>query len=95
MNFHLWTVIKGQALADFIAEFTYFDAAKVTGMTNNVEAVKATRVRERENFVPIEGDAEQWTLYVDNISNDTGSEVGMMLMSPDGHTIHCAIDKAK
>ena len=95
MNFHLRIAIKGQALADFIAEFTYFDAAKVTGMTNSVEAVKAAGVRERENSVPIEGDVEQWTLYVDNISNDTGSEVGMILMSPDGHKIHCAIDKAK
>ena len=51
-------VIKGQPLADFIAEFTYSNATEVTGMTNNAEAVKAIGVREKENFVPTEGDAE-------------------------------------
>ena len=45
---------KGQALV----EFTYSNAAEVTGTSNNTEAAKATRVKERENSVPIEGDAQ-------------------------------------
>ena len=53
--------------------------------------MKTTEVRERENSVSIEGDAEQWTLYVDSASNDTKFEAGMMLISPEGHKIHCAI----
>ena len=28
---------------------------------------------------------------MDNASNDTGSRAGMMLISPEGHKIHCAI----
>ena len=79
--------IKGQALA----EFTYFNVAEVTGMTNSVEATKAAGVREKENSVPTEGDAEQWTLYVDDSSNDTRLGAGMMLISFEGHKIHCAI----
>ena len=57
-------MIKGQPLVDFIAKFTYSNAAEVTGTANNTEVAKAARVREKENFVPIKGDAEQWTLYL-------------------------------
>ena len=55
-------MIKGQALADFIVEFTYYNAAEVTGTTNGAEAAKATKVRGREDTVPIERNVEQWTL---------------------------------
>ena len=48
-------------------------------MANSVEAAKAAGVRERENSISTEWDAEQWTLYVDDASNDTGSRAGMML----------------
>ena len=50
--------IKGQAFADFISEFTYSNATEVTGTTSNTEAVKAARVREKENSIPTEGDAK-------------------------------------
>ena len=36
-------------------------------------------------------DAEQWTLYVNNTSNDTESGADIMLISPKGHKIHCAL----
>ena len=39
----------------------------------------------------MKGDAEQWTLYVYNALNDTGSGASMMLISPKGHKIYCAI----
>ena len=91
VNFRLRTVIKGQALVNFIEEFTYSNAAKVTKTTNSAEAAKATRERERDDSIPTEGNAEQWTLYVDDASNDNGSRASMMLISPKGHKILCAI----
>ena len=36
-------------------------------------------------------DAKQWNLYMDSASNDTGSGAGIMLISPEGHKIHCAL----
>ena len=84
-------MIKGQALADFIVEFTYSNAAKVTGTTDSVEAAKAARVRERDNSISTEEGAEQWTLYMDGASNDNGFGVGMILISPEGHKIHRVI----
>ena len=36
-------------------------------------------------------DIEQWTLYVDGASNDIGFGAGIMLISPKGHKIHCAL----
>ena len=84
-------MIIGQALANFIVDFTYSNTAEVIGTTNSTEAAKVTRVREKENSISIEGDAEQWTPYVDGASNDTGFEAGMMLISPERHKIHCAI----
>ena len=59
-------------------------------MANSTEVTKAAGVREKENSVPTEGDAEQLTLYVDDASN-TGFRAGMMLISPEGYKIHCAI----
>ena len=76
-------MIKGQALTDFIAKFTYSNTTEVTGTTSNTEATKAVGGWEKENSIPIEGDAEQWTLYVDDASNDTGLGAGIMLISPE------------
>ena len=60
-------------------------------MTNNIEAAKVVRVREKEDSVPTEENVEQWTLYVDNASNDTGSRADMMLIGLEGHKIHYAV----
>ena len=46
---------KGQALADFIAEFTYSNAAEVTGTADSVEVAKVAEVRGREDSVPTKG----------------------------------------
>ena len=91
VNFHSRTTIKGQAIVNCITEFTYSNTVEVTGMTNSTEIVKAAGVKEKENSVPVEGDAEQWTPYVDGTSNDIGSRASMMLISPKGHKIHYAI----
>ena len=81
--------IKGQA--NFIAKLTYSNTAEVTMMANSTEATKEAGVRKKENSVLTERDAEQWTLYMDDTSNDTGSGAGMILISPEGHKIHWAI----
>ena len=84
-------MIKGQALADFTTEFIYSNVAEVTGTANSTEAVKAAGEREKKNSVPTKGDVDQWTLYMDDTSNDTVSRAGMMLISPLRHKIHYAI----
>ena len=43
VNYHPRTVIKGQALANFIAEFTYADTTEVARTTKGVEAVKVVQ----------------------------------------------------
>ncbi|KAL5550934.1 hypothetical protein UlMin_001110 [Ulmus minor] len=63
--------IKGQALADFIAEFTYTPemSEKITTQTQN----------------------SQWKLYVDGSSTETSSGAGIILVSPDGVKLSCAV----
>ena len=36
-------------------------------------------------------DIEQWTLYVDDASNENGSGASMILISPEGYKIRCAL----
>ena len=66
--------IKGQALADFIAEFT---------------APKDKRPEE----VPQDPTSKlpKWKLYVDGSSNEGGLGAGLILISPEGHWMHCAL----
>ena len=33
----------------------------------------------------------KWGLYVDGSSNDGGSGVGLIVVSPKGHRMHCAL----
>ncbi|PON34666.1 Ribonuclease H, partial [Parasponia andersonii] len=68
------TAIKGQALADFIAEFTY-------------DVDLPTRVLKK----PASGTSKLWKLYVDGSSNENGAGAGLVLISPEGHNIHCAL----
>ena len=58
VNLYPRIVIKGQALANVIAEFTYSNTVDVTGTANNIEVAKASGVREKENSEPTEGDTE-------------------------------------
>ncbi|KAL5537530.1 hypothetical protein UlMin_042831 [Ulmus minor] len=65
------TAIKGQALADFITEFTYTPemSEKIMTQTQN----------------------SQWKLYVDGSSTETSSGAGIILVSPDGVKLSCAV----
>ncbi|XP_022864755.1 uncharacterized protein LOC111384672 [Olea europaea var. sylvestris] len=62
--------IKGQALANFVAEFT------------NVSEVE-------EVMEPVE--PPTWNLFVDGLAGETGLEVGVVLVSPEGHKLNSAV----
>ena len=91
LNFCPRTVIKRQALANFIPEFTYADTAEVAGMVDISEAAKVVEAQGEKNSVLTNWDVEHWTLYVDAASNDTGYGACMMLSSLKGHKIHCTL----
>ena len=64
------TAIKGQALADFMAEFTYPEDP-----TEEVEP--ATLPPD------LQGSHPAWTLFMDGSSNSQGSGAGVILITPD------------
>ena len=45
INYRPQTIIKGQALVDFIAEVTYSNTTEEAGTTNNVEATKEVEMK--------------------------------------------------
>ena len=49
VNYRPKTIIKGQALADFIAEFTYTDTTEVAGAARGTEAAKVVETGDGEN----------------------------------------------
>ena len=58
-------------------------------MVDNTEAAKVVEAQGEKNSAPMRGETVQWTLYVDGAPNDTGSGADIMLISPEGHKIHC------
>ena len=77
--------IKGQTLA----KFTYADTVEVTGMADIAEVVKVVEAQGEKNSAVAKG---QWTLYVEGAFNDTRSWASIMLISFEGHKIHCALN---
>ncbi|KAL5565982.1 hypothetical protein UlMin_029146 [Ulmus minor] len=65
------TAIKGQALVDFIDEFTYTPEMSKKLMTQTQNS--------------------QWKLYIDGSSTETSSGAGIILVSPDGVKLSCAV----
>ena len=72
------TTIKGQVLANLVAEFTEHPE---TGVVEGVElrGVQVTMVVVHE--------CPSWNLYVDGAANQKGSKVGKVIVSPDRITI--------
>lgn len=64
------TAVKGQALTDFVAEFTPVPEVE-------------------EEMEPVE--PPTWNLYVDGSSGESGSDAGVVLISPEGHKLNCAV----
>ena len=89
------TTIKGQTLVDFITEFTYSNTTEVAGTIDIVEAMKKVEMEKdktaAKRFEDDNWHGEKWILYIDGASNKNGSGVGMMLISPKEHKIHCAL----
>ena len=73
IQFKPWTTIKGQALADFIVEFTY-----------------TPEMADREKLM-IQTQDSQWKLYVDGSSTENSSGAKIILVSPDGVELSCAV----
>ena len=94
MNFCTRMAIKGQALADFLAVITYANTIEVARMVDNVEAAQVGEAQREKNSTLVKGDAEQWTLYVDDTSNDTEFEASIMLISPEGHKMTLSLECA-
>ena len=67
------TSIKGQVLADLVAEFTESEIEKLLSSGNMDEKLVGTI---SQYCLPT------WEVYVDGASNKKGSEVGLVLVSP-------------
>ncbi|KAK0603822.1 hypothetical protein LWI29_009058 [Acer saccharum] len=65
--------VKGQAISDFIAEFTEPDA-------------EVRRIMEDEQTNKF-----QWKLHVDGSSNTHGSGAGIVITTPEGDAVECAM----
>ena len=66
------TSIKGQVLADLVAEFTELEIEELPSVGNMDEKLVGTISQYR---------LPTWEVYVDGVSNQKGSEVGLVLMS--------------
>ncbi|KAM1440333.1 hypothetical protein ACFXTO_008592 [Malus domestica] len=65
---------KGQAVADFIADFTY-----PVDIVSTLKEVVSLPLEAQK----IEPTAPTWSLYVDGSSNQQGCGVGLVLTTPD------------
>uniref|UniRef100_A0A2N9IK88 RNase H type-1 domain-containing protein n=1 Tax=Fagus sylvatica TaxID=28930 RepID=A0A2N9IK88_FAGSY len=72
------TAIKGQVLADFIAEFA---------PENNNQSTREERPKDIEQNLEKKG----WALYVDGAANSRGSGLGIVLISPEGELLEQAV----
>ena len=66
--------IKGQALIEFIIEFTTLEDKRL----------------EEAPVIPM-AKIPKWGLYVDGSSNERGLGASLILVSPEGHQMHCAL----
>ena len=72
------TSVKGQVLADLMAEFTE-PTLKEISTTQNMDGKLVDTISLQEPPV--------WKVYVDGAANQKGSRVGLVLISPDKLTI--------
>ena len=72
------TAIKGQALANFVAEFTY-----LTMVLRGAVDMPSTSVEHKKDDEPTDP-SNVWSLRIDGSSNMNGSGVGIILESPTG-----------
>ena len=58
VNFYPRMEIKGQALVDFIVEFTYVSTVEVAGMADDVEVAKVVETRDNKGSVPTQEETQ-------------------------------------
>ena len=68
------TSIKGQVLADLVAEFTELEIEELSLVGNMDEKLVGTISQDR---------LPTWEVYVDEASNQKGSGIGLVLISPE------------
>ena len=81
IKFMLRTTIKGQTLADFVAEFTY----PTTTISGAIDTL-STLVEHKKDVEPTNL-SNMWSLRIDGSSNMNGSGTGVILESPTGEKI--------
>ena len=79
------TTIKGQAVVDFVAEFTY--SIKALGITTNVPSTSEGRATNDDPTNP----SNIWSLRIDSSSKVDGNGVGVVLESPTGEKVSYAL----
>ena len=79
------TTIKGQAIADFVVEFTYL--MKVLGLTTEEASTSGEHTKNDEPTNP----GNVWNLRIDGSSNVNGSGAGIILESLTGEKISYAL----
>ena len=67
------TSVKGQVLADLVAEFVEPLLEEVAAM-QNIDEKSVGTISLQEPLL--------WKVYVDGVANQRGSEVGLVLVSP-------------
>ena len=72
------TSVKGQVLADLVAEFAE-PSVEVVAEEENMDGKSVGTISSQG--------APRWKVYVDGASNQRGSEVGLVLISPEKITI--------
>ena len=77
------TAIKGKAVADFMAKFTYL--TKVLGGETSEPSTS-----ERQSVEPTDL-SNVWTLRIDGSSNVNGSGMSVVLESPMGEKVRYAL----
>ncbi|CAL8994056.1 unnamed protein product [Prunus brigantina] len=81
---------KGQAVADFISEFT-LPIHPVTAPPSASTDPPSASADSPSTDGAFDQTSPHWTLYVDGSSNRQGSGAGLVLRTPDGTTIEYAI----
>ena len=84
IKFMPMTIVKGQAIADFVAEFTYL--TKALGVT----ATSSTSEGRTKDDEPTDLN-NVWSLRIDGSSNVNGSGAGVILESPTGEKVDYAL----
>ncbi|GKD26270.1 reverse transcriptase domain-containing protein, partial [Tanacetum coccineum] len=82
--------IKGQVLADFLADIVTRDNPNSEGTpgpekpSDQKEAPESSRSKKEQTTIDSIEEAETWKLYTDRASNDQGSSAGLILIDPKG-----------